>query len=154
LRKIATSLLTLTLFGWLLSTPVAASKTDFALLNMPGGDVSVQAGATNPQGKNFRPVSFVVYITMTNGGADGFVTVTYQDGDLVNYAIPANTTMQISLAGGGTPGVDQIITVTGTSGAILVGQISLITDNGHPHPNLPGQTTPRASIYCSTTAGP
>jgi hypothetical protein len=152
MRKIAVSMLALALFGWLSVTPVlAASKADFALLNMPGGDVSVQAGATGYQGNKFKPTSFVVHITMTNGGVDGHVKVAYQDGDGVNFAIAANATLQISLAGGGTPGVDQIITVTGINGAVLVGQISLITDNGQPHPDLPGQTTPRAVNFCSTT---
>ena len=87
------------------------------------------------------------------GGADGFVRVTYQDGDFVEYAISQNTTLQITLSGGGTPNVDQIITVSGTGGAILVGQMSLLTELGKPHRDLLGQTTP-PRIFCSTQAAP
>ena len=139
MKKIVVCVLALALFGWLsVTTAPAGPKTDHALLNGPGGDTSVQCGATKiekPGGViTYKPTSFTVHITMTNrgdlGGANGFVHVAYQDGDFVEYAIPAGTTVQISLAGGGTPDVDQIITVTGTGGAVLVGQMSIITEDG------------------------
>jgi hypothetical protein len=164
MRKIAVCILALALFGWLSVTTVTAypPRADFALYDQESvghtPDVSVQAGATaDSAALPLKRTSFVVHITMTNrgdcGGENGFVKVKYQDGDFVDYAIPKDTTIQISLAGGGTPGVDQIITVSGTGGAVLVGQISLITDEGKPHPNLFGQTvTPRN--YCSTKPGP
>jgi hypothetical protein len=137
----------------------AAPRSDFALYDQETAvaDVSVQCGATNSQGKSLKRTAFTVYITMTNredlGGANGFVRVTYQDGDFVEYAIPVNTTLQITLSGGGTPGVDQIIKVTGTGGAVLVGQMSLSTETGKPHGDLFGQTTP-ARIFCSTEPAP
>jgi hypothetical protein len=73
-----------------------------------------------------------MHISMTNrsliGGTNGFVRVSYRDGDFVDYAIPVDTTLNLTLAGGGTPEADDIITVTGTGGAKLVGQVSLSTD--------------------------
>jgi len=162
MKKIAVYILALALLGWLLpAILLAATKSDFALYDQESvgviPDISVQCGATSGGGTTFKPTSFVVYITMSNrgdlGGVNGFVRVTYQDGDFVEYAIPVNTTLQITLSGGETPGVDQIITVSGTGGAVLVGQISLQAPQGKPHPNLFGQTTP-PSVFCSTRPGP
>jgi hypothetical protein len=69
-----------------------------------------------------------MHITMTNRGALGSIRATYGDLDTVDYAIPANTTVQISLAGGGTTGVDDDIMVSGDGpgGSVLVGQVSII----------------------------
>ena len=125
-------------------------KSDFALYDQEGStpDVSVQCGAAQAGGR--QPAPFTMYITMSNrtdiGGTAGFVQVKYHDGDLVGYAIPADTTVQITLAGGGTPGTDDVIEVTGTGGAKLVGQVSLMTQNGvHPKPLLGGKS------FCTTT---
>jgi len=71
------------------------------------------------------------------------VRVTYQDADFVDYAIAANDTVQISLAGGHKPGTDQIITVTGQGGAVLIGQESIIGTGILPNPALPGQNGKR-----------
>jgi len=146
-------LLALTL-GWSVTTAQAdAPVTDHALLNEPGGDTSVQCGAIKAPGQP-KAAAFTMNITMTNradlGGLDGFVRVTYQDNDFVDYHIPAGTTLNITLAGGGTLGVDDIIIVTdGGSGAVLIGQVSLHTHHGKPHPNLPGQD---GDDFCTTTS--
>ena len=149
-------LLALTL-GWSVTTAQAdAPVTDHALLNEPGGDTSVQCGAIKAPGKP-KAAAFTMYITMTNrgdsglGGVNGFVRVTYLDTDFVDYAIPVGTTLNITLAGGGTLGVDDIITVTGdgVGGAVLIGQVSLHTHHGKPHPNLPGQD---GNDFCTTTS--
>ena len=123
-------------------------KSDFALFDQedPTPDVSVQCGAAQAG----QAAPFVMYITMSNrsaiGGVSGLVHVKYHDGDLVDYAIPVDTTVQITLAGGGTPGTDDIIEVTGTGGAKLVGQVSLMTQNGvKPKPLLGGKS------FCTTT---
>jgi hypothetical protein len=63
----------------------------------------------------------------------------------VDYAIPVDTTVQITLAGGGTSGTDDVIEVTGTNGAKLVGQVSLMTQNGVKHNSLLGKN------FCTTT---
>ena len=143
------------LLAWLLTalrpvTTVRADlkRADFALLDQEptAGDKSVQCGATGPV-----PDGFVIHITMTNrgdlGGADGFVRTKYHDGDFVDYSIPVNTTVQISLVGGGTPGVDDGVQVTnGGSGARLVGQASILAQGGSvPLPPI------SATSFCTTT---
>jgi len=140
-------LLALTL-GWSVTPGLAGPEAgDFALLDMEPtvADVSVQCGATKPKG-----TAFTMHITMTNrgdlGGVAGFVRTTYLDTDFVDYAIPIGTTVQISLAGGGTPGVDDAIKVTGVGGAVLIGQASiLLHTDAKPHPLLGG------SDFCTTT---
>jgi hypothetical protein len=125
-------------------------KSDFALFDQEGGtpDVSVQCGAAQAGGH--QPGPFTMYITMSNrsaiGGVSGLVHVKYRDGDSVDYAIPVDTTVQITLAGGGTPGTDDVIEVTGTGGAKLVGQVSLMTQNGVKPKGLLG-----GSSFCTTT---
>jgi len=125
-------------------------KTDFALYDQEGAtpDVSVQCGASFAHNK---AAPFTMHITMSNrsaiGGVNGLVHVKYHDGDLVDYAIPVDTTVQITLAGGGSPGTDDIIEVSGTGGAKLVGQVSLMTANGVKPNSLIG-----APNFCTTTA--
>lgn len=142
--------------SWLVTTALADSpKSDFALLDEPGGDTSVYCGATKANPSDPKPVAFTMHITMTNrgdlGGANGKIRVKYRDLDFVDYAIPVNTTVQISLAGGGTPGTDDVIAVCGdgAGGSVLIGQASLLTDKGKPHPLLGGAalciTTPPVS---------
>ncbi|HEV8712422.1 MAG TPA: hypothetical protein VGX03_06285 [Candidatus Binatia bacterium] len=131
-------------------------KSDFALLDEEAGvgDTSVQCGATKASANNPKPVAFTMYITMTNrgdlGGVDGFVRVTYRDLDFVDYAIPANTTVQISLAGGGTPGVDDIIKVSGdgSGGSVLIGQASIIL---HTDGKPPLATAGGKKAFCTTS---
>jgi hypothetical protein len=64
-------------------------------------DVSVQCGAAFAHNK---AAPFTMHITMSNrsaiGGVSGLVHVKYHDGDLVDYAIPVDTTVQITLARG------------------------------------------------------
>ena len=163
--------------GWPLLTPNVGAddndnnnnggrpRADFALLNMEpvplppstGPDVSVQCGAIQGSSSNPRRTAFTMFITMGNrgdsglGGVDGGVRVTYQDGDFVDYPIKAGETLQMSLAGGGTPGVDQAIKVSSSpgplAGAVLIGQVSLITDRGKPNPVI----DPTGISFCNTT---
>ena len=150
--------------GMLFLTPMLAGadvfRSDFALLDQEPGvaDVSVQCGATAGGVHKPKPGAFTMNITMTNrsslGGAAGFVRVTYNDADFVDYAIPVDTTLNMTLAGGGTPGTDDIITVTnGGSLAVLVGQVSLLTSNPvKPISSLPGQNG--GKNFCTTTPKP
>jgi hypothetical protein len=113
-------------------------RSDFALKDVT--DASVECGASHS--------TFTIHITMTNrsdlGGGPGFVRVTYHDGDFVDYAIPVDTSLQISLAGGGTPGVDDLIKVTDGGAARLIGQESiLLQKSGKPLPET-------APSYCIT----
>ena len=152
--------MTLALASIVTFTPVASSRvktalvgpltSDFALLDqeLTVGDKSVQCGATSGNATTPSPTPFLMHITMTNrgdlGGVQGFVRTTYHDGDFVEYAIPANTTVQISLAGGGTAGVDDEIVVTGTGGAVLIGQASIAVSSG-------GRPLPDLASFCTTT---
>ena len=157
MRSILIGLASLGVLGSLAAAPVHAQKADFALFDMEDGvnDVSVQAGCTKGSASKPKPAPFELHITMTNrgdlGGVDGFVRVTYRDGDFVDFHIAGGATLQISLVGGGTPGVDDIITVTGGGGAVLIGQISLLTQKGKPHPDLAGQD---GESFCTTTPAP
>ena len=134
-----------------LAGPVAS---DFALLDqeLTVGDKSVQCGVTSGNTTTPSPSPFVMHITMTNrgdlglGGANGFVRTRYHDGDFVDYAIPVNTTVQISLAAGGTPGTDDGIVVTSASGAVLIGQASItVSSGGKPLPAI------SSTSFCTTT---
>ncbi len=148
------SVVILALLIWPVTTTLAAGSgvSDFALLDQEPtvNDVSVQCGALQSVSPP-TAVAFVFHTTMTNrgdlGGVNGFVRVTYHDGDFVDYAIPANTTVQISLAAGGTVGTDDAIKVTSRGGAVLVGQASIIVQQGaKPNPAI-GSTT----SFCTTT---
>jgi len=125
------------------------TRADFALLQP--GDLSVQCGAIGggDEDDGFRPAAFTMFITMTNAGPDGFLQVKYNGGEFVNYAIAANTTLNITLAGGGTVGTDDIIFVRSFGGAVLAGQASIIT-SGRPHPLLTGQS-PDVRSFCTTS---
>jgi hypothetical protein len=131
--------------------PIVAAHADnlhsgFALFNQTGGtpDVSVQCGANKAVG-TFVQAPFTMYITMTNtAGTAGSVEVKYRDGTTVDYAIPAGTTLQIDLAAGSKKGTDNMIEVTGANSALLVGQASLMTQNG-VRPGLLGNK------FCTTT---
>jgi len=124
------------------------TRADFALLKQPPLGSAAQCGAIGggDEDDGFRPAAFTMFITMTNVGLDGAVQVIYADGDFVNYAIAANTTLNITLAAGGNVGKDDIITVTNSGGAVLVGQASIIT-SGRPHPLLHHQD---GRSFCTT----
>ncbi len=128
------------------------NRSDFALLDMEPtvADTSVQCGALKAGVAPPKPIAFPMYITMTNrgdlGGVNGFVRVKYRDLDFVDYAIKAGTTVQISLAGGSTLGVDDVIGVTGVGGAVLIGQASVILDPAaKPNPLV------SATSFCTTS---
>jgi hypothetical protein len=109
---------------WVATLALADSpRSRFTLLNEPGGDTHAQCSAAAP---------FTMHITMSNRGDAGFIRVIYGDLDGVSYAIPANTTVQISLAGGSTTGLDDDIMVTGDGpgGSLLVGQVSVLAGAG------------------------
>jgi len=144
------------MFSWSVpATHALQPKSDFDQIYVPGGDLSATCGAVFNIG-TLSKAAFVLYITMTNrpeadldfpnlsiGGVDGFVRVqnmtnAFVQDDVIDYAIPVGTTLQITLAGGSSFDVDQIYRVSAFGGANLVGQVSLITDKGRPHPGVPG----------------
>jgi hypothetical protein len=117
----------------------------FALLNGPGGDTSVQCGAKRGSG----PASFVYHVTMTNVAVEaGAVRVTYANGTFVDYQIPAGGSFSFSQAAGSTKNVDDLITVSATAPAVLVGSMSVLLDTGaQAHAAL-------APSFCTTTGAP
>ena len=114
--------------GWIATAQADSLKTDFALLNEPGGDQNVICRCAGPQG---LPTGCQIKVTMGNrndpglGGVNGFVRVTYNDLDFVDYPIPAGTTLNITMAAGGSDS-DKVVKVSGdgSGGSMLVGQMS------------------------------
>ncbi|HEX2711789.1 MAG TPA: hypothetical protein VHM88_06140 [Candidatus Acidoferrales bacterium] len=106
--------------------------------------MSVQCGAV---GEERQAIPFTMYITMTSS-TPGSVHVIYHDLNFVDYPILAGTTVQISLAGGSKPGIDDAIEVEGLNGAFLIGQASIITDeDARPNPVI------NTSLCTTTPAG-
>jgi hypothetical protein len=135
-------LLAVTLVLGLLRVTSAQERSDFALLNQPDGDTSVQCGAGQNKKK---PIAFTYFVTMANFGLNGFVEVEYANGDSVQYPILAGGSFSFSQAAGGKFGIDDLIRVTGTGGASLVGSLSLLThQNAKPHSDL-------APNFCTTS---
>ena len=112
--------------GWVGAAQAQPSRNDFALLNEPGGDANVICRCANPQGD---PTNCQIKVTMGNrsdlGGVNGLVRVTYNDLDFVDYPIQAGTTLNITMAAGGS-NPDKAIKVSGdgTGGSVLIGQMS------------------------------
>lgn len=132
--------LTLTLVGpwWVATAQADDLKTDFALLDEEPtvADQNVICSCVNEEGK---PRGCQIKITMGNrndsglGGVDGFVKVTYNDLDFVAYPIPVATTLNITMAAGGSQ-ADKAIKVSGDGpgGSVLIGQMSAESGDNRP----------------------
>ena len=99
-----------------------APRNDFALfdgsnpLNQP--DAGAVCGASKGQG-------FTYHLAVANYGSDGFVRVTYYDGDWVQYPIAAGGSLSLSQAAGSKGGDDRVVRVSnGGSAAQLAGVLS------------------------------
>lgn len=130
------------------------SQSDFALLDTTDTNVACGARRGDLSGPA-KPTAFEIYITMSNFGADGFVRVTYEDGDSVDYQIATGETLNINLSAGGTPGADQLIVVEESGGADLRGQISILTHRkSKPHPSITADLpAPVLGSLCVTDLG-
>jgi hypothetical protein len=124
-------------FGLYLAVPTAGAATgkvaDHALfdgVDIPS-DTSVFCRGSGP---------FNVYLSFRAFTADAVLTVTFQDGDSVAYAIPQDTSFSIQQAAGSTAGVDRRIVATSTGVGDLVGWMSAS--------RLPGTGT---RVQCDTT---
>jgi hypothetical protein len=98
------------------------ARNEFALfdgsnpLNQP--DAGAVCGATQGQ-----PYTF--HLAVANYGSDGFVRVTYFDGDWVQFPIAAGASLSLSQAAGSKGGDDRVVRVSnGGSGAQLAGALS------------------------------
>jgi hypothetical protein len=100
----------------------SAGANDFALfdgsnpLNQP--DAGAVCGARKGR-------SFTYHLAVANYGADGFIRVTYADGDWVQFPIAAGGSFSMSQAAGSRSGNDAAVRVSnGGSGAQLAGTLS------------------------------
>ena len=97
-------------------------RNDFALFdgtnpaNQP--DAGALCGARRRQ-------PFTYHVAVANYGSDGFVRITYSDGDWVQYPIAAGGSFSLSQAAGSRSGNDRVARVSnGGSAAQLVGAMS------------------------------
>ena len=127
--------------GLYLGTPATA-------INTPGRDISDHAliDVTDTGAKCSCDKTFTFYLTVRAVDGDATVRITFKDGDSVDFPVdfPSGQTVSIVQAAGGTPGVDDVLTVTSPNGQI-VGWVSILTQSG-AHP-LPSET---GSDFCKT----
>ena len=100
----------------------AGPSNDFALfdgsnpLNQPAAGAICGAPKGQP---------FTYHLAAANYGGDGFLRVTYADGDWVQYPIAARASFSLSQAAGSAGGADSIVRVSnGGSAAQLAGVLS------------------------------
>ena len=130
----------------------ARQRAGVAVLDMVGGDTSVQCGARRGAGQPKTTATFVYHVTMTSAGG-GAVRLQFADDPLsfIDFPIAAGGTLSFSQVGGAMPGFNDVVTITGGGDPIttdLQGTISALFDPGsQPHPTL-------APVYCKTTAPP
>ena len=114
-------------------------RSDFALFdgtNADDPDAGAQCGA--------RGAAFTYYIAVSNFSNDtAILRVTYADGDLVRFNIPALSSFSLTQAAGGTADVDDVISVTSETPGALAGSVSALFP--------PSAKVPRGqNSYCVT----
>jgi hypothetical protein len=97
-------------------------RNDFALFdgsnpaNQPDSGAVCGARANQP---------FTYYLAVANYGSDGFVRITYADGDWVQFPISAGGSFSLTQAAGSRSGDDAVVRVSnGASAAQLAGVMS------------------------------
>jgi hypothetical protein len=97
-------------------------RNDFALFdgsnpaNQPDSGAVCGAKADHP---------FTYYLAVANYGSDGFVRITYADGDWVQFPINAGGSFNLTQAAGSKSGNDAVVRVSnGASAAQLAGVMS------------------------------
>lgn len=104
------------------ATTPAALQNDFALFDGSNPANQPFAGALCGAAKG-KP--FTYHVAVANYGSDGFVRITYHDGDWVQYPITAGGSFSLSQAAGSKAGKDRTVRVSnGTSAAQLAGVLS------------------------------
>lgn len=125
------------------SAPAAGGqRADFALFDgtdATAPEAGVECGAVLGSSKN--SVGFTFHVTVSNWSDQlKVLRVVYADGDEVaRYQIPAHTSFSFTQAGGGTPGVDDLITVVaeGSLPSGLAGSMSIsVPAAAKPHPTI------------------
>jgi hypothetical protein len=101
-------------------------RNEFALFDGSNPLNQPDAGAICGASKG-RPYTY--HLALANYGSDGFVRVTYFDGDWVQYPIAAGGSLSLSQAAGSKGGDDRVVRVSnGGSAAQLAGVLS--AENG------------------------
>jgi hypothetical protein len=124
------------------SPAAGGGRTDFALFDdtdATAPEAGVECGATLGSSKN--SAGFTFFVTVSNwSDALKVLRVVYADGEEVaRYQIPAHTSFSFTQAGGGTPGVDDLITIVaeGSLPSGLAGSMSIsVPAAAKPHPTL------------------
>ena len=99
-----------------------AARNDFALFDGSNPLNQPDAGAICGASKG-EPYTF--HLAVANFGSDGFVRLTYHDGDFVNFPILAGGSLSLSQAAGSKGGADRVVRVSnGGSAAQLAGSLS------------------------------
>jgi len=97
-------------------------RHDFALFDGTNPDNQPDAGAVC-FARRGKP--FVYHAAVANRGADGFVRVTYKDGDFVDFPLAAGGSFSFSQAAGSRGGADRAVRISnGGSAAQLAGALS------------------------------
>jgi len=98
------------------------NRNDFALFDGSNPLNQPDSGAVCGDKKG-QP--FIFHITVANFGADGFLRVTYADGDFIQIPLAAGGSFSMTQAGGSKDGADAAVRVSnGGSGAQLAGAMS------------------------------
>lgn len=79
-------------------------ESDHALLNGATGD-KVWCGVKT------RVEPWTLHVSATPGSADGSLKITTRDGDLVSFAMPADSSFSLTHSMGGVPTVDDLVKI-------------------------------------------
>lgn len=120
---------------WAIADDDDHGKSDFALFDGTNPANQPDEGAICGAKDLKKGKSFTFYLTVTAhaSGPDGFVRLTYKDGDFVQFPIKSDASFSLSQAAGSKGGADRAVRVSnGGSGARLVGAMSAISDHKTP----------------------
>jgi hypothetical protein len=81
------------MFSWV--SLASADQSDFALFDGSNPANQPDAGAICG-----AKASFTWHLSVANWGSDGFVRITYKDGDIIRFPIAAGASLNLSQAGG------------------------------------------------------
>lgn len=112
------SLAVMTVLG--LGTVASADTSDFALFDGTNPANQPHAGAICRANS-----AFTYHVAVANWGSDGFLRITYKDGDIIRFPIKAGASFAFSQAAGNKGGADKAVRLSNEgSGAQLAGAMS------------------------------
>lgn len=100
----------------------SSERSDFALFDGTNPANQPDSGAVcGARG------TYTYYVAVSNFGAAGVARITYADGDIVNYQIPAGGSFSFTQAAGSSGGADMAVRLSnGGSAAQLAGSMSVL----------------------------